>query len=145
VSLRTIFLRARGTRGATLLEFAIILPLFLLLVTGILEFARAFNIYQVVVNSARVGARITALPPGSQSSSAIVNAKINEYLQSNGLQGCAPGCVTIEGMSGGPGTPAGVTVQYPYTFTTFGPMAALLGGDDPGTITLSSTSRMRNE
>jgi Flp pilus assembly protein TadG len=137
---------ARDRRGATILEFALILPLFLVLTVGILEFARAFNIWQVVVNSAREGARIVALPPGSQSNTALVQARIDDYLTSNGLDPAAA-TVTITGINGAPGTLGEVTVQYPYTFTYFPGVATLAGGGSSvsGPITLSSTSKMRNE
>lgn len=136
--------QVRDRRGAVLLEFALILPLFLLLLVGVLEFARAFNIWQVVVDAAREGARITALPPGSQSSEDLVRARVDTLLTSNGLD-LANRHVDVGGISGDPGTPAVVTVEYDYTFQTFGGIVGWFGGSDPGTITLHSTSRMRNE
>jgi Flp pilus assembly protein TadG len=40
-----------------MVEFALILPVFLLLVVGMLEFARAWNLHQVMTDAAREGAR----------------------------------------------------------------------------------------
>jgi Flp pilus assembly protein TadG len=49
--------RGRGRRGQAMVEFALILPVFLLLVVGMLEFARAWNLHQVMTDAAREGAR----------------------------------------------------------------------------------------
>jgi Flp pilus assembly protein TadG len=46
-----------GGRGQDLIEFALILPLLLLLLTGIMEFALAVMAYNTVANAAREGAR----------------------------------------------------------------------------------------
>ena len=137
--------RPAGRRGAVILEFALILPVFLFLTVGLMEFARAYEIWQVVVNSAREGARIVALPPGSQSSEEIVRNRIDDYLLANHLD-LANRTVDVIGIDDAPGTLGEVTVQYNYQFIYFGPIADWVGsGSDPGTIPLRSTSRMRNE
>ena len=48
-------------RGQALVEFALILPVILLLVVGMLEFARAWNLHQVMTDAAREGARRAVL------------------------------------------------------------------------------------
>lgn len=131
-------------RGVALVEFAIVLPVLLLIVIGAIEFARAINIKQVVVNSAREGARIVALPPGVNSNEALVRSRVDDYLTSNALD-LSKRTVTIVGIDGAPGTVGEVTVTYQYKFDFFGGIASFFGGSDPGTITLSSTSKMRNE
>jgi Flp pilus assembly protein TadG len=47
----------RDTKGQALLEFALILPVVLLLVLGILEFGRAWNLAQMMSDVAREGTR----------------------------------------------------------------------------------------
>ncbi|OWY60631.1 hypothetical protein B7486_68150 [cyanobacterium TDX16] len=49
--------RARGERGATLIEAAIMLPLFFFLIFGILEFGFSFRNYLTLANGTRDGAR----------------------------------------------------------------------------------------
>jgi Flp pilus assembly protein TadG len=51
----------RDRRGQALVEFALILPIILLLVVGMLEFARAWNLHQVMTDAAREGARRAVL------------------------------------------------------------------------------------
>ena len=44
-------------RGAELVEFALVFPLFLLLMVGVIEFGRAYNIYENVIHATREGVR----------------------------------------------------------------------------------------
>jgi len=44
-------------KGQALVEFALVLPLVLLLVVGMLEFARAWNLHQSITDAVREGAR----------------------------------------------------------------------------------------
>jgi len=51
----------RGHRGQALVELALVLPILLLMLFGIVEFGRIFNAYLVVSQAAREGARVAAL------------------------------------------------------------------------------------
>src|SRR5680860_1890223 len=55
------FRKACGERGAAAVEFALILPVLLLLVLGIIEFSRLYNVQISLSNAAREGARTMAL------------------------------------------------------------------------------------
>jgi Flp pilus assembly protein TadG len=131
--------------GQSLVEFAMLAPLFLFLLIGMFEFGRAWNIYQVVVNAAREGGRVAALPIGFANADS-VTTRVTTYLMSAGLD-TGTAVVTMDDVDGPPGTIATVGVSYPYSFTFVGPLAqmfapsASLGGD----IVLSSTINMRNE
>ena len=52
--------RLKGEHGAVAVEFAILAPVFLLLVFGILDFGHAYYLKQVVSNASREGARYGA-------------------------------------------------------------------------------------
>jgi Flp pilus assembly protein TadG len=52
---------SQGERGAVAVEFALVLPVFLMLVLGIFEFGRAFNIQVSLSEAARESARYTAV------------------------------------------------------------------------------------
>src|SRR2546421_9565499 len=58
---RGLKLRRVGRRGAALVEFAIVVPLLLLLVLGIMEFGMTMHDYIMVVHGAREGARTAAV------------------------------------------------------------------------------------
>lgn len=51
-------------QGATLVEFAIVLPVLLLVLVACLDFARALNAYVTVANASRDGARYATVHPG---------------------------------------------------------------------------------
>jgi Flp pilus assembly protein TadG len=53
--------KAERDRGAALVEFALILPVFLMLVFGIVEFGRAYNAQIALQGASREGARALAL------------------------------------------------------------------------------------
>src|SRR5262252_10068455 len=48
-------------RGATAVEFALLLPILLLIVFGIIDFGRALNTQITLTQAARVGARLAAV------------------------------------------------------------------------------------
>ncbi len=53
--------RAAGDRGAVAVEFALILPVLLLIVVGTIEFGRVYSQVQVYNGAAREGARCAAV------------------------------------------------------------------------------------
>ena len=66
--LKSPFMGLPESSGAELLEFALALPLLLVLVIGIIDFARAYNTKHVMSNAAREAARIMASTPLTDSS-----------------------------------------------------------------------------
>jgi Flp pilus assembly protein TadG len=59
--------RPRRNRGAAAVEFALILPLLITLVFGVVQFGLLFNRQQALHASAREGARLAALPSSTQA------------------------------------------------------------------------------
>lgn len=53
----------RDQRGAAMVEFAIVAPVLLLFVFGIIEYGRYFFLYNNLTNAAREGARLAAVTP----------------------------------------------------------------------------------
>jgi hypothetical protein len=68
----------RQRRGAALVEMALVLPLFLLVVLGIIEFGRAMMVGQVVTNAARHGTRLAVLDGSTNTE---VESEIRLFLQ----------------------------------------------------------------
>lgn len=64
-------------RGAALVEMAIVLPLFFMIVLGIIEFGRAMMVSNMVTNAAREGARLAILDGTTNSD---VNSAITDFL-----------------------------------------------------------------
>jgi Flp pilus assembly protein TadG len=56
--------RSRGERGASLVEFALVLPVLIILIFGIIDFGFAFNSYIELRSGSREGARLAAVNNG---------------------------------------------------------------------------------
>ena len=65
--------------GQSLVEFALILPLFVLIVVGIFDLGRAFFAFIDISNAAREGVRVYTFAP-DDSSIAIINHAIDKEL-----------------------------------------------------------------
>lgn len=136
---------------------ALVVPALLLLVFGIIEFGSAWRSYQVVTNAAREGARRAVMPLGFvDPREGAVRTIIEEVMTAGGLE-YDDNYVTLtcDGTAGlcdsGRGSTEEVRIDYPYQFVLVGPLADLAcqgagcDGDAFGTITLTATSRMRQE
>jgi Flp pilus assembly protein TadG len=53
---------AAGDSGAELLEFAIVVPILLMLLIGIVWVGRAYNVFETITRASREGARYAVLP-----------------------------------------------------------------------------------
>ena len=62
--------RKSDESGAAAAELALVLPIFIILIFGIIEFGLAFNRLQGVHAAAREGARIGAVAPGNECAQA---------------------------------------------------------------------------
>jgi len=148
-------------RGSAVIEFALTLPLLLLIVMGIFDFGLMFQRYEVVTNAAREGARIGVLPGYSTSDA---EARANQYLNVGGISqdnvattcggsiGRHKRCVdVVSGPSPQFGTPPRTVtqvtsiVEYDHEFMWVGPMMYLFGGSSMGTVRLRAVSTMRAE
>jgi Flp pilus assembly protein TadG len=58
-------------RGQAVAEFAFVLPLFLLIMSGTIEFARAYIAYAQLLQAAQEGARYGAVLPNTRNDAAI--------------------------------------------------------------------------
>jgi Flp pilus assembly protein TadG len=120
-------------RAAAAVELAVVTPVLLTMLFGIIEFGWIFTVRQALVTAAREGAR-TAVLPGSTV--ADVEGRIAEYTQPLGLTSCTTSVSCDEG-----GNPDGtVTVSIPYANVTLvGDYFGCVDGD------LTATCSMRKE
>lgn len=137
--------RLRHRTGAELIEFALVLPMLLLVIVGIFDFGFLFRDFGVITNAAREGARIGVLAGYSTSD---VQARANSYMTAAGLDAAqASTAVAVEDLGvGGTSTVrvVRVTVTYPHSFSFLGPIAGLVGGSF-GSVSLRAVSTMRVE
>lgn len=134
----------RSEQGAELIEMALVLPLLLLIVLGIVDFGFLFQRYVVLTNAAMEGARVATLP-GYNASDAI--ARVQSYAVSGGIIGPVNAVVTpvsLPGAGGGTWPGRQVTATHVYTYQFMGPISALFGGI-PASVTLTAQSTMRSQ
>jgi Flp pilus assembly protein TadG len=127
-----------GDRGATAVEFALLLPLLLLMVFGLIDFGRALNAQLTLTQAAREGARLAALgaPPPA------VTARTQTAAA--GLGGSVTVTVTTCPANATQASDAVVRASYAFEFITpVGALAGFLGGGGFGSpIALTATGDM---
>ena len=147
--------RLKSERGAELIEFALIFPLLLLVLLGIIDFGFLFQRYEVLTNATREGARLAVLPNYADGD---VRSRVCAYLQTGGVPttGC-PGAnptnpqVTVTNlpipMGGGraPLQTKRVQVAYTHNFMFIGPIVGLMGGSWTNAKTITTVAIMRKE
>ena len=130
-----------GEKGQGLVEFTLLVPIFLLLVFAIVDFGMGFHAWITVTNSAREGARLGAVGASADEIEARVRATAGLPDEDENMT------ITVSGAEGAPGGSVVVQVDYQYSLIT--PLAGImefLSGDTIGPdLDLSSTAEMRLE
>ena len=132
--------------GQSLVEFSMILPIFLILVFALVDFGRGFYTWQVVTNAAREGARAAAV----QSDAATVDSKIYSSFCSSYPSKCALDTtkmtITKTNVQGARGSEASVDIKYAFSYVTpIGSFMKFIGGGSLAAPTISAHSSMRLE
>jgi len=122
-------------RGAAAVEFALLFPILLLIVFGIIDFGRALNAQITLTQAAREGARLAAV--GQPNVAARTQAAATGL---NPVSVSVTGCPTGAGL----GVDAVVRATYSFSFVTpVGAIAGLFGGSGLGSpITLRARGVM---
>ena len=154
-------------RGAALVEFALALPLLLVVIAGIVDFGFLFQRYEVLTNAAREGARLGSLPGyvtcpsgGGTATAPGIDARVRSYVQAGlSLSSAAMASVMPSGavditcgtmavaMPGGTSNVNTIRVRATYThsFILLGPALSLINKTWGTTMNLSAESTMRME
>jgi Flp pilus assembly protein TadG len=124
-------------RGATAVEFAIIAPLFILLVLGVIEFGRGMMVKQIITNAAREGARRAIIENVTEAE---VKQVVNAYLTGASVGGATVTVTPATLNTLGLGDPVTVQVSVPFNSVSWSPAPWFLKGR-----TLSESTTMRAE
>ncbi len=134
-------MRKLNERGAVAAEFALLLPVLLTILFGIIEFGMIMYSHEVVTNASREGARagIVAGPPKRTAGEIIAIA--DNYLTNTGVN---PANVTFTVAGAGLTNPNTLTVTatYPYSFLI--PWIPTVVGI-PNPLTINAQTVMRHE
>ena len=133
---RRALLSQTRDRGAAAIEFALLFPLLMLIVFGIIDFGRALNAQITLTQAAREGARLDALgEPNVVSQTQAAATGLSPVSVS--VTACPPGAA--------PTVNAVVDVTYTFDFVTpIGVIAGLVGGSGGlgSPVTLTATGVM---
>jgi Flp pilus assembly protein TadG len=142
-----------GTRGATLVEFALVLPVLTTLLIGTFWIGRAVSVYQALERAAREGARVGVAPTcalcgAARARDAAIDAAVNSALTAASVDTSNPGLGIAIAWNQplDSGDPANyqssgvrVTVSYPMQ------LSIPFTSESATSITLSSSVSMRQE
>ena len=133
----------RRVYGQALVEFALLSPVLVMMVLGVIDLGRAFYTYEALANAAREGARYCALHaqdqyatnPATGTTDRVINEVSGTVTVTSSQVSTSPACTKAATTSGDP-----VTVTVWATFT---PVTPLIGGFFPGgIITLTASATM---
>ena len=127
----------RNRRAAAAVEFALVAPVFFLLVFGMIEYGRMVMVQQVITNASREGARVAVL---DGSTTAEVTDTVTSYLTSGSISGATVTVSPNPPSNAEFGDPVTVSVSIPFSQVSWLPSPMYLGGK-----TLTATTVMRRE
>ena len=119
--------RTARDRGSVAVEFALVLPVLLLILFGVIDFGRALNAQIELTGAARDGARLAALGYSNAAVQArvVAAAPTLSGVTVTVAANCPPGA--------GPTADAQVDVSYQFSFITpIGAIAGFFGASGPG-------------
>ncbi len=123
----------RSEKGQSMVEFALVLPILVMLLFGIIDFGRIFHTYLAIDHASREAARTASI---GENDAAIVSTAVASAASIH----LTAGQVAVSpGGSKASGSDVTVTITYPISFLT--PIVSNLTGP----ITLSSSTVMRIE
>lgn len=114
-------------RGTATVEFAVIAPVFFLLVLGIIEIGRMTMVQEILINAAREGARM-AIVPGKTD--AQVTTTIDNYLAASSISGHSRSVSPSLATSPASGTAITVSVSVPCTSVSWLGNTTWFGGNN---------------
>ena len=144
----------RGSRGQSLIEFVLMMPILMIMIFGIIDFGMGLRSYISLTNATREGARFAAVGnpagayptdcDGTTSTSSI--GRVCVAMEGLGLSNL--NSVSVSYPNGNaPGNSVIVAADYTYSFIT--PLGGLIsffsGGTFPDTLSLNTSADMRLE
>jgi len=121
--------------GQELLEYALILPLFVFMMMGMLDLGRAVYYYSAIFNAAREGARYGSVHPDETDVEASICSQVTDWAVDLGLT-CANVATAFDLVAGT------VEVTVSYSFTPVTPLVQVLLGSPSILLTTSSIMQL---
>ncbi|MFP5105676.1 TadE/TadG family type IV pilus assembly protein [Neobacillus sp. C211] len=122
----------KSQKGQSLVELALVLPVLILLLFGIIDFSRIFHAYLTIDHAGREAARSASI---GNDNTTVKNTAASDATSI----GLTTDKISISSESRKSGSNVTITITYPITFLT--PII----GQIIGTLTLTDTTTMRVE
>jgi Flp pilus assembly protein TadG len=106
----------RNERGQTMTEFALVVPVLLLVLFAIIQFGMIFKDYVTLTDAARAGARTGAVSRLSVNPSAVCVNQVNGAATTLNLANLTVTCTS----PWTPGSDVTVSASYPYNISLLG-------------------------
>jgi len=107
-------LRCKNQEGASLVEFSLLAPLFVVLLFGLVEFGLSIYSKGVLTNASREGARFGVVYTTPRKTTGEITVRVQDYLTKSGFTGTPT--INVTGAGGNSGSALTVSVTYPYNF-----------------------------
>ena len=124
-------------RGAAAAEFAVVMPVFLIVVFGILEFGRMVMVQQVLTSTSREGARLACIDGSTVSD---VETAVDQFVTAASLSGVTVTVAPNPLNNAQPGAQVTVGTSVPFSQVSW-----IYSGWFATNVTLSANCLMRRE
>ena len=104
--------KTRTRQGAAAVEFAVVAPVFILLIVGMVEVGRGLMVQQILTNAAREGARQAIMEGATKSS---VETIVTNYLSGSSISGGTVVVAPDPPSDAAPRDPVTVTISVPVS------------------------------
>ena len=136
---RNIKRRVTDTCGVSIIEFALVVPILMLVVFAAIDFTRAYYTQNQVASAARAGARFAAVQSNPMASQAQIRQVVRQFGAQLGGSGITDSQIQIA-MNSATGEITVSVVNYPFSLIT--PLARTVGA---GTIPITKRATFRWE
>jgi len=136
-------LRLNNEKGLATMEFAIMLPVLIFLVMGIIDFGMLMTSRAGMVSASRDGARAGILLTAPSPTEADITAVVRDSLTNSGWDSAevASTSVTVTGAGGATGTDLTVNVGSNYSFFVLSNLIPSIADQ----LSLSASTTMKHE
>ena len=133
-------MRCKGEDGVIAIEFALLLPMLITLMAGIIEFGFALYFQEVITNASREATRAGIVIGDPRPAAGEITNVALTYLTHSGVS-CGAACISVTGAQGNSGTDLTVKVNVPYRFVMLPSFITGFSRD----ITLRAATTMKHE
>jgi Flp pilus assembly protein TadG len=115
-------LETRSEQGQTMTEFAIVLPVLVLLVFGVIQFGILFNNYVTLTDAVRAGARKAAVSRSDSNPAGVTETQVRN--SASDLDQSKLKVTVLPSVPWAPASDVTVSATYPYSISLLGLVVA---------------------